>query len=252
MPYQLPSRPQLIAHRGFSGPYPENTRIALESAIALNVDMVEVDVRLSRDGAPVLQHNPHLDENSDGQGLIADYTLAQLRVLDMGAWKHPDFAGQRIITLDEALGLTKGRVGINLDIKTPAALPLALRTVHQLRMWDQVVFTGCTWPEVRHLRRHAPHVTVLLNTGSLVHWTALRGRHKTALWIYLCQARASGAAAINLTHHVVIDKLMTAARRMKLPVWTWTVDEPERARELAALGVVSITSNWPDRIRGVL
>ena len=252
MPYQLPSRPQLIAHRGFSGRYPENTRIAIEEAIALAVDMVEVDVRLSRDRVPVLQHNPHLDDNSDGHGLVQDFTLAELRELDMGAWMNPAHAGQRMVTLDEALGMVKGRVGVNLDIKTPAALPLALSAVHRQRMWDQVVFTGCTWPEVRHLRRHAPHVTVLLNTGSLVHWTALRGRHKTALWIYLCQARASGAAAINLTHHVVIDRLMSAARRMKLPVWTWTVDEPQRARELAGLGVVSITSNWPDRIRDVL
>lgn len=252
MPYQLPARPQLIAHRGFSGAYPENTRIAIAEAIALGVDMVEVDVRLSRDGAPVLQHNPHLDDNSNGHGLVANYTLAQLLELDMGAWMNPAFAGERMVTLEDALRMAKGRVGVNLDIKTPAALPVALHLVHQQRMWDQVVFTGCTWPEVRHLRRHAPHVTVLLNTGSLVHWTALRGRHKTALWLYLCQARASGAAAINLTHHVVIDKLMKAARRMRLPVWTWTVDEPARARELAKLGVVSITSNWPNRIQGVL
>ena len=82
MSYQLPPHTQLIAHRGNAGLSPENTHLAIEQAIALGVDMVEVDVRLSRDGVPVLFHHPTLEQTTNGNGRVHEHTLAELKQLD--------------------------------------------------------------------------------------------------------------------------------------------------------------------------
>ncbi len=68
MPYSMPLWAQVVAHRGNSGPAPENTVRAIESAVELGVDMVEVDVRVTKDMVPVLLHAPYLDHTTSGQG----------------------------------------------------------------------------------------------------------------------------------------------------------------------------------------
>ena len=60
------------------------------------------------------------------------------------------------------------------------------------------------------------------------------------------------ATGLNIGHYVAADRFIRDAAAHNLPIWTWTVDDPGRARQLAALGAISITSNWPDRIRAAL
>lgn len=76
----------VIAHRGASAYYPENTRAAFEAAIELGADMVEFDVQLSRDGEVVVFHDEKISRCTNGRGRISDYTLAELRKLDAGSW----------------------------------------------------------------------------------------------------------------------------------------------------------------------
>src|SRR5215213_901611 len=92
-------RPLIVGHRGAMGYAPENTLASFERAVALGVDAVECDVHLSADGVPVVIHDHTLDRTTDGHGLVADHTLAQLKALDAGAWRGAEFAGQRLPTL---------------------------------------------------------------------------------------------------------------------------------------------------------
>jgi len=92
-----------IAHRGASGYAPENTRAAFDLAIAMGADAIETDVRLTADGHPVLFHDAVVDRVSDGRGPVDDHTLEELRRLDLGSWFGSDAAGERLLTLDEAL-----------------------------------------------------------------------------------------------------------------------------------------------------
>ena len=87
MSYQPPKLPQIIAHRGDSGLAPENTRPAIERAIEIGVDIVEVDVRMTKDGVPVLLHFERLEHTTSGNGLLADHTWEEIQRLDAGAWK---------------------------------------------------------------------------------------------------------------------------------------------------------------------
>ena len=88
-------KPQIIAHRGWSGRYPENTLIAFEKAMELPVDGIEFDLRLTADDKIVISHEADVDLRSNGTGTIARMTLDELKKLDFGIKKGPEFAGTR-------------------------------------------------------------------------------------------------------------------------------------------------------------
>ena len=110
-----------IAHRGFSGKYPENTKVAFTKAIELEADMIELDVTLSRDRVPVVIHDDTVDRTSDGKGKVRNLTLDKLRLLDFGSWQSSKFSDQRISTLEEVLQqIKKSKIGLNIEIKSSA------------------------------------------------------------------------------------------------------------------------------------
>ena len=106
-----------IAHRGASKFAPENTLPALEKAIELGFEYIELDVRETRDGIPVLMHDKLIDRTTNGSGQLSDFNLKELKELDAGTWFSEAFAGTRIPTLEEALQLIKGRACIYWDTK---------------------------------------------------------------------------------------------------------------------------------------
>jgi glycerophosphoryl diester phosphodiesterase len=92
--------PLVIAHRGASAAHPEHSRSAYQKALADGADGLECDVRLSRDGHLVLMHDRTLDRTSDQRGPVSQRSLAELREID--------FAGERILTLDELIDIAGG------------------------------------------------------------------------------------------------------------------------------------------------
>lgn len=96
-------RMKIIAHRGWSTKYPELTEAALVAALDYGADGVEIDVRLSKDGIPVLIHDPVLNRVSDGHGRVSPYTVAQLKELNFGTAEAP----QQVLTLGEALEIVE-------------------------------------------------------------------------------------------------------------------------------------------------
>ena len=85
-----------IAHRGSSGSYPENTRLAFEKALEAGADMIEMDCQLSKDGHVVVFHDERLNRTAKVKGYVKGKTLKQLKKLDVGAWCKRSFKGQRI------------------------------------------------------------------------------------------------------------------------------------------------------------
>lgn len=110
-------RPLIIAHRGYRAKYPENTIVAFEAALDSGADMLELDVRLTRDRQMVVIHDETLKRTTGKSGLVKGYNLPELKALDVGDWFQPCFAGQRIPTLEEVLQCFGGRVLINIEIK---------------------------------------------------------------------------------------------------------------------------------------
>jgi glycerophosphoryl diester phosphodiesterase len=110
-------RPFIIAHRGYKAKYPENTLSAFNAATDAGAQMIEMDVRLTKDRKVVIMHDESLDRTTDGYGLVKDRTLEELKQLDAGSWFHPKYAGERIPTLEEVLSNMTGRVLLNIEIK---------------------------------------------------------------------------------------------------------------------------------------
>jgi len=112
----LPER-GVCAHRGASSVFPENTLPAFEAAGRLGAHMIEFDVYLSKDGHPVIMHDPTVDRTTDGTGKVRDLTLAEIKKLDAGSWKSPQYAGLRVPALEEALAVMPSNVWLNIHMK---------------------------------------------------------------------------------------------------------------------------------------
>jgi glycerophosphoryl diester phosphodiesterase len=115
--------PWFIAHRGYRARYPENTLVAFQAALDAGVQMIELDVALSRDRKLVVIHDATLERTTNGEGAVKEHTLAQLKQLDAGGWFHPRFAGEHLPELSEVLDLADGQVLINIEIKPHAYEP---------------------------------------------------------------------------------------------------------------------------------
>jgi glycerophosphoryl diester phosphodiesterase len=115
----MPAR-GICAHRGGAATHPENTVPAYQEAVRLGAQMVELDIAVTRDGAIVVMHDPTVNRTTDGKGNVIDFTLAEIKRLDAGKWKHERFAGTRVPTLLEVLAVLPQNIWINIDFKADA------------------------------------------------------------------------------------------------------------------------------------
>ena len=117
----LPYRNEIAvaAHRGNSRYFPENTMAAYRSAVALEPDMIEMDVHMTMDGVLVCMHDHTVDRTTNGTGLIREKTLAQMKELDAGSWKDARFAGEKVPTFEAFLDLMKEypQIMLNVELK---------------------------------------------------------------------------------------------------------------------------------------
>jgi len=246
-------KPIVIAHRGNSGVAPANTMEAIRQAVELGADMIELDVRESRDGIPVLIHNDTVDETTDGKGAVSSLDLAQLKKLDAGSWKDKRYAGERISTLMEALEFAaKGRVSLALDLKDEAIIPAMIKAVQEADMVDNVVVCGCYEPQAQKMWEIDDSLTVLLDADTRLEKLAKYEDKSEFIREYIHRACKARLAALNVSFKYVTPELIRRAHLRALPVWTWTVDEKEDMQRLLQMGVDAIYTNWPERLLKIL
>ncbi|MFW5830662.1 MAG: glycerophosphodiester phosphodiesterase [Prolixibacteraceae bacterium] len=113
---QLPEK-GLCAHRGAMGTHPENTLLAFREAVKAGAHMIEFDVQLTKDNKMVVIHDGTVNRTTNGTGKVSELTFAEIRKLDVGSWKSPEFAGERIPTLDETLNIMPYNIWLNVHIK---------------------------------------------------------------------------------------------------------------------------------------
>jgi glycerophosphoryl diester phosphodiesterase len=111
----------IVGHRGTMKFAPENTIAAHDKAIEMGARAIEMDVRMTKDGEFVVMHEPFVNRTTNGSGLVSQMSLAEIKALDAGSWFSPEFAGERVPTLREALRNIKGRAAIDIDFKAGPA-----------------------------------------------------------------------------------------------------------------------------------
>jgi glycerophosphoryl diester phosphodiesterase len=245
----------LVAHRGGARLAPENTLVAFRQARELwRADMLEMDVRLTRDGHVVVIHDPSVDRTTDGSGLVAELTLREIQALDAGyrfqdpSGSHP-FRGEgvRVPTLEEVL-MTFTDVWINVECKEPpAARPLA-ETVSRLGAEDRVLIAA----ESEKSRRGA--------VGYRGPWGASQ-RQGMLFWaLHFLPGGSPYTPAADILQvperwkglRVVTPRFVREAHRHNIPVQVWTVDDEDDMRRLLHWGVDGIQTDRPDRLARLL
>ncbi|MFY0654865.1 MAG: hypothetical protein JXQ96_22725 [Cyclobacteriaceae bacterium] len=109
---------KIIGHKGAAGYAPENTLASLQKAIDMGVDMIEIDVHMTKDGEVVVFHDEDVSRTTNGTGKIHELTLEEVKQLDAGSWFGEEFAGEQVPTLREAIDLVHGSADILIDIKS--------------------------------------------------------------------------------------------------------------------------------------
>lgn len=131
--------PLIIAHRGDQESAPENTLPAIKAAIAKQVDFVELDIRLTSDGVPVLMHDSSTKRTTNKDLLVSETSLEELRTLDAGSWFAPEFKGTKIPTLEDALDFAQGKICLFADIKSRVNFLM----IRQLKAFAEGSRSGC-------------------------------------------------------------------------------------------------------------
>lgn len=234
-----------IAHRGAAGTRPELTRPAFERALEIGVDMIELDVQLTRDERLVVLHDRELGRTLQGYGPARERTLAELAGLDAGAWFALEYAGARVLSLDEVLDLTAGEAALNVEIKSPAAdweatARVLLELLAAKDRLHSTVISSFETGALRAVREHSEAARL----GVLWHSAEL-----DPMWLL---AEALKARSIHPLWSLVDAAVVEQAHNSGLEVIVWTVNEPETIAHLAGLGVDGIISDYPERLSELL
>lgn len=232
----------IVAHRGWSAVYPENTLLAARMAAQAGADGTEFDVYATRDGVVVLMHDKTLQRTTNGTGEITSKTLAELRELDAGSWKDPQFAGEGVPTLDEALRTLKGSGCMPvIEIKMPGISERVVQAVRELDMVEQVAIIAFNGEVVREIRTLEPRIACAwLSSEKLTGTVAER-----ADWI-VAQANSYQTEMVDLNYNMLSRELIAELKRRGLQVWCWTVNDPAVMEALLRWGVDSITTDRVD------
>jgi len=241
---------EIIAHRGASHDAPENTLAAIALAWEQGTDAVEIDVMLSRDGQIVLFHDKQLNRLAGVPGAVADKSFEELRRLDVGRWKGPQWTGQRIPLLSEALATIPEGKRMFVELKTgPEIVPELKRVVARSgKRPEQIVFISFNLDACARAKRELPRHQV-------AHISRYRRKGETArpdppIEKLIRDARNAGLDALDLDGNDALGK--EEVQRIKaagLGCYVWTIDDPERARQLVRFGVDGITTNRPQWLR---
>jgi glycerophosphoryl diester phosphodiesterase len=230
--------PRVIGHRGAAAAAPENTLAGLRKARELGAEWVEFDVKLTRDGVPVLMHDERLERTTSGQGRVAETTLAAIEALDAGAWFEPAFRGEQVPTFEAALALcAELGLGINVEIK-----PCRGREAETARATVETLLAH--WPEAMPAPLVSSFAPVCLAVAREIAPALPRGHLARALprrW--RAQMAVHGCRTLHLNHRWLSARQRAAILAAGVPLLLYTIDDPGRARQQLAAGVSAVITN---------
>lgn len=231
----------VCAHRGSSATHPENTLSAFREAFRLGVDMIELDVAMTLDGALVVLHDATVDRTTDGSGKVHELTLAYVQSLDAGSKRAAAFAGERVPTLGEVLDETPQGCRINVHVKpfAPSVPRLVEAVVGQIvgRGLLRTAYVTADANEVK-LASGADHrVTTCNLTGQIGDGTG-----------YIALSRTLGCTICQPNNGIVTREFCQAAHRAGLEIHPFYADDETEMARLIECGVDGILTNCPERM----
>ncbi len=249
---------EVHAHRGASGVAPENTLVAFRKALELGVDALEMDLRVTRDGAVVVIHDATLDRTTDGRGSVGDLTLEEVKRSDAGTKFATAFRGERVPTLREVIELVKGsgntRVRLDLELKLPSDRPGVPGDFEErlLEILRETGFAG----RVNIISFHHPSLIRLKSMEPWLRTGLLAGGDKGPQDpVALVQQFRADYYSPNFRH--VTPEAIAALHQAGIAIVPWTVNEEGEMQRLMALGIGTLpgdgmATDFPDLLLNLL
>ncbi len=235
---------KIIAHRGFSSKYPENTMLAFEQAVKIGASSLETDVTILKDDTLVLFHDYHTNDHSDFDGIIHDLDADMISKVDAGSWKDAQFASARIPMLRELLNLAKKtNTKINLELKGEVGknekywdkiVADTVKMVHDMSVQDLVFYSSFEFPMLRTLKALDSNAKF----GILL-W------EETKDWKVI--ADELKPQAMNLYDQTVTKELASEIKQEGYEIYVYTVNDKDDAKRLLDMGVDGIITDCPDK-----
>ncbi|MCI6276602.1 MAG: glycerophosphodiester phosphodiesterase [Clostridium sp.] len=235
-----------IAHRGFSGMYPENTMLAFREAMKAGCHGIETDVQMSKDGVLVICHDELLDRTSNGTGLLKDYTYDELLNFDFGIKFSPEFQGEKIPTLEELLQFAKeNHIFLNLELKN-GLFPYngiekkVIELIYKYDFKDSVILSSFNHFSMIKCK----DIDSSIKTGLLYEGTFVDIEK---------YCKNIGADALHPQYFSLLDAELTKKIQDEgIMINTYTVNHEIHMEALLDLKVNAIITNYPDKLSKIM
>jgi glycerophosphoryl diester phosphodiesterase len=223
---------------------------AFERALSLGVDILDTDVRITKDGALVLIHDRTVDRTTNGSGSVKDFTLSQLKALDAGyGWTADNGVtfplrgkGIRIPALEEVfVAFPDARVTMEIKASDPALVQSLCRLIQEYKKTEQVLVVSARAETIEAFRQACPEVATSASSREGITFYALN-RFRLG-FIY-----STDAHAFQGPRHMVTPHLVDAAHRLNSRVYVWTVNETGDMQRFLDMGVDGINTDYPDSL----
>ncbi|MFF1297804.1 MULTISPECIES: glycerophosphodiester phosphodiesterase [unclassified Streptomyces] len=213
-----------IGHRGVMGLEPENTLRSFVAAQQAGLDVIELDLHLSKDGALVVMHDTDVDRTTDGSGPIAEKTLAELRALDAGR-------GERVPVFEDVLEAV--RSPLQAEIKDMQAARALAEVMLRRDLVARVEVSSFHDEAIAEISRLVPGVRTAL----------IASRYGTDI---VDRAVEAGAATVCLNIRRITLEVVEAARKADLRIIGWVVNTQDHLRLVRALQLDGATTDYPE------
>ncbi len=232
---------RIIAHRGYSSRYPENTLSAIRAAVDAGADMVEIDVQLTKDNAIVVMHDQSVYRTTNGAGLVKDLTLEQIRSLDAGSKFDAKFAGELVPTLEEALDAVHGKAMLNIEVKNVGSEGARTFMAQQIAALvarrndtSHVQVMAFDSDFMKEMRRTAPGMSMAL----LAVKDTFGSKRRQAVNLKM--------DGLNLLHNTVSDDEVRDLHQVGIQTHVYTVNRQNSMLKALRKGVDGLITDYPE------
>jgi glycerophosphoryl diester phosphodiesterase len=253
--YFIPGKPLVIAHRGGAGLFPENTLYAFQEAWKMGVDILEMDVRETADGALVLLHDKTVDRTTDGSGEVSQKTLAEVKQLN-AAFRFTTDGGQSfplreqkisIPTLEEVFSnLPQARYIVEIKHETPTIAKSLCFLIRKHNLQDKVITASFSQNVLDSFRSECAEVATSASTSEvtkfMIYYKTGLGKSYSPPMFALQTPEKIGSLQI------VSKDFLETAHHLNLQVHVWTINRNEDMQRLIETGVDGIMTDYPDRL----
>ncbi len=223
----------IIGHRGACGHAPENTLASIEKAMDIEVDAVEIDVRMTADTKLVLMHDYTIDRTTNGKGKVEDLTLSQLKEYTAGNT-------QKIPTLQEALDAINKQVIVDIDIKEKEIVPYLYTIINNYfeRGWnaDNFILSSFDLIALRNIHKLLPDINLMAIISNA-----------TENWLHIVEEIPISMIAVS--HNSLFEDFVEDAHENKLDVIPYTVNDPKDIKRMIDICVDGIITDYPNRVK---